>query len=454
MGRKESKLTKKPVFMHDKMYNIVPDITTTNRMHGLEDIPTIPRQKPLPLTATGKKYEALPNLWDVHAPSRCYNNAALTRPNPCISPDNLSQPDVKKPRVPLACLDLMSIKQKIDKAEKKEKKAKKKKSRPAPKQMTAYQEDKTNEQNENNLPLAHIPRPPDNPLDPSKPRRIVRIKQDMFSQSLGPEKIAEIVSMVTGNQEGFGYLQQTGKSDYLNGEEQYGYINPDPFSGYIHPADTLPGVIDPNQEVGFFDNFPGYIHPADTLPGVMNSDQEMGYFFPGYIHPADTMPGVMNSDQEMGYSFPGYIHPADTLPGVMNSDKEMEYSFPGFIHPADTLPGMMETGQDMKYSCEVPGMNSFRSEISSDSLGGFPQIRCTTVTKPEDTSGYVKPRTEKDSLVANPLVLPKPQRQIFKCASPEQFKSLRQRSTTKSTHKQRSKNTNQKLLSINSNVTI
>eukprot|EP00105_Crassostrea_gigas_P045515 XP_019929663.1 PREDICTED: uncharacterized protein LOC109620852 [Crassostrea gigas] len=430
MGRKESKLTKKPVFMHDQMYNIVPDITTTNRMHGLEEIPTIPRQKPLPLTATGKKYEALPNLGEVRAPSRCNNNAALTRPNPCISPDNLSQPDVKKPRVPLACLDLMSIKQKIDKAEKKEKKAKKKKSKPAPKQMTAYQENKTNEQNKNILPMAHIPRPPDNPLDPSKPRRIVRIKQEIFCQSLGPEKIAEIVSMVTGNQDGFGYLQQTGESDYLNGEEQYGYINPDPFSGYIHPADTLPGVTDPNQEVGFFDNFPGYIHPADTLPGVMNLDQEMGYSFPGYIHPADTMPGVMNSDQEI------------------------RYSFPGCIHPADTLPGMMETGQDMEYSCEVPGMNSFRSEICSDSLGGFPQIRCTTVTTPEDKSGYVKPRTGKESLVANPLIFTKPQRQMFKCASPEQFKSLRQRSTMKSTHKQRSKNTNQKLLSINSNVTI
>uniref|UniRef100_K1RDF5 Putative ferric-chelate reductase 1-like protein n=1 Tax=Magallana gigas TaxID=29159 RepID=K1RDF5_MAGGI len=357
MGRKESKLTKKPVFMHDQMYNIVPDITTTNRMHGLEEIPTIPRQKPLPLTATGKKYEALPNLGEVRAPSRCNNNAALTRPNPCISPDNLSQPDVKKPRVPLACLDLMSIKQKIDKAEKKEKKAKKKKSKPAPKQMTAYQENKTNEQNKNILPMAHIPRPPDNPLDPSKPRRIVRIKQEIFCQSLGPEKIAEIVSMVTGNQDGFGYLQQTGESDYLNGEEQYGYINPDPFSGYIHPADTLPGVTDPNQE-------------------------------------------------------------------------------------------------DMEYSCEVPGMNSFRSEICSDSLGGFPQIRCTTVTTPEDKSGYVKPRTGKESLVANPLIFTKPQRQMFKCASPEQFKSLRQRSTMKSTHKQRSKNTNQKLLSINSNVTI
>nr|XP_019929663.2 uncharacterized protein LOC109620852 [Crassostrea gigas] len=276
----------------------------------------------------------------------------------------------------------------------------------------------------------------------------------MFSQSLGPEKIAEIVSMVTGNQQGFGFLQQTGESDYLNGEEQYGYINPNLFSGYIHPADTLPGVIDPNQEVGFFDKFPGYIHPADTMPGVMNSDQEMGYSFPGYIHPADMLPGVMNSDHKIGYSFPGYIHPADTLPGVMNSDQEIGYSFPGYIHPADTLPGMMETGQDVGYSCEAPGMNSFRSEICPDSLGGFPQIRCTTVTTPEDTSGYVKPRTGKDSLVANSLIFPKPQRQLFKCASPEQFKSLRQRSTMKSTHKQRSKNSNQKLLSINSNVTI
>lgn len=132
MVRRESKLTKKPVFMHDKMNNIVPDITTTKRMHGMEEIPTIPRQKTLPLTATGKKYEALPNLGEVHAPSRCNNNTTLTRPNPCISPDILSQPDVKKPRVPLACLDLKSIKQKIDKAHKKEKKVKKKKSKPAP----------------------------------------------------------------------------------------------------------------------------------------------------------------------------------------------------------------------------------------------------------------------------------------------------------------------------------
>ena len=406
MVRRESKLTKKPVFMHDKMYNIVPDITTTKRMHGVDEIPTIPRQKPLPLTATGKKYEALPNLGEVHAPSRCNNNATLTRPNPCISPDILSQPDVKKPRVPLACLDLKSIKQKIDKAEKKEKKAKKKKSKPAPKQMTACAaEEKLSVQKENNPPLAHIPRPPDTPLDPSKPRRIVRIRQEMFYQSLGPEKIAEIVNMVTGNQEGLGYLQQPGENDYLSSEQQYGYINPDPFSGYIHPADMLPEVIDQNQDIGYSNNFPGYIHPADTLPGVIDSNQEMGY------------------------------------------------SFPGYIHPADTLPEMMDTNQDMGYSCQLPGLNLFKSEPSSDSVGGFPQIKRTA---PEELLGYVKPKdTSKDSLVANPLILPKPQKQIFKCASQEQFKSLCKRSTMKSTHqKQRSKNTNQKLLSINSNVTI
>uniref|UniRef100_K1PLL4 Uncharacterized protein n=1 Tax=Magallana gigas TaxID=29159 RepID=K1PLL4_MAGGI len=378
MVRRESKLAKKPVFMHDKMYNIVPDITTTKRMHGVDEIPTIPRQKPLPLTATGKKYEALPNLGDVHAPSRCNNNATLTRPNPCISPDILSQPDVKKPRVPLACLDLKSIKQKIDKAEKKEKKAKKRKSKPAPKQMTAYQEEKPNVQKENNPPLDHIPHPPDTPLDPSKPRRIVRIRQEMFYQSLGPEKIAEIVNMVTGNQGGLGYLQQPGENDYLSSEQQYGYINPDPFSGYIHPADTLPGVMDSNQEMGF--------------------------------------------------------------------------SFPGYIHPADTLPEMMDTNQDMGYPCQVLGQISFNPEIGSDSVGGFPQIKRTA---PEEKLGFVKHKdTGKDSLVANPLILPKPQRQIFKCASPEQFKSLCKSSTLKSTQKQRSKNTNRKLLSINTNVTI
>ncbi|XP_034328896.2 uncharacterized protein [Magallana gigas] len=392
MGRRESKLTKKPVFMHDKMYNIVPDITTTKRMHGVDEIPTIPRQKPLPLTATGKKYEALPNLGEVHAPSRCNNNATLTRPNPCISPDIVSQPDVKKPRIPLACLDLKSIKQKMDKAEKKDKKAKKKKSKPAPKQMTAYQEEKPNVQNENNPPLAHIPRPPDTPLDPSKPRRIVRIKQEMFYQSLGPEKIAEIVNMVTGNQEGLGYVQQSDENDYLSLEQQYGYINPDPFSGYIHPADMLPEVIDQNQNIGYSDNFSGYIHPADTLPGVIDPNQD--------IHV-----GCYNG-------FPGYINPANTLSGVVDSNQEMGYLFPIFINPADTLPEMMDTNQDMGYPCQVLGQISFNPEIGLDSVGGFPQIKRTA---PEEKLGFVKHKdTGKDSLVANPLILPKPQRQIFK----------------------------------------
>lgn len=384
--------------------------------------------------------------------------------------------------MPFACLDLKSIKQKIDKAEKKEKKANKKKSKPAPKQMTAYAEEKTNEQKENNLPLAHIPRPSDTPLDHSKPRRIVRIKQEMFYQSLGPKKIAEILIMVTGNQERLGYIQQPGEKNYLSSEQQCGFINPNSFSGFIHPADTLhgvidpnqeieysnnflgyintadtlPGVIDPNQEIGYFDNFHGYIHPADTLPGVIDPNQQIVYSenFPGYIHPADTLPGVINPNQDIGYSnnFPGYIHPGDTLPGVIDSNQEMKYSFPGYIHPADTLPEMMDTYQNMGYPCQVPRQNSFKPEISSDSLGGFPQSKRTT---PEAMLGYAKPKnTVKDSLFANPLILPKPQRQIFKCASPEQFKSLCKRSTMKSTQKQRSKNTNQKLLSINSNVTI
>ena len=122
MGRRVANVIKKSVFMHDHMQSIIPDIMTAKDVYHVEERHAFPVQKPLPLAAPSKKYTVLPSMEKASSQLK-YNNDALSRPNPCISPDAFSQPEIKKPRVPLACLDIQTIKEKMTKAEKKEKKA-------------------------------------------------------------------------------------------------------------------------------------------------------------------------------------------------------------------------------------------------------------------------------------------------------------------------------------------
>jgi hypothetical protein len=142
------------------MYSIIPDIPIN------QELPP-KAEKPAPIKVSGKKYEVLPGVGEFQPPSR---DSKCTKPrfNPRIEP--LHEAGAKS-RIPLACLDPDKIQQAIIKAEKKDKKRRKKTTKPPPPTQPEYSQDAYS------VPQVHIPHPPPYPLDPTQPRRLVRIIQ-------------------------------------------------------------------------------------------------------------------------------------------------------------------------------------------------------------------------------------------------------------------------------------
>ncbi|XP_056003090.1 uncharacterized protein LOC130049451 [Ostrea edulis] len=175
MFRNFQKKNEELVFIHDNMYKVIPDIPVTQEL-------SIPKEvKQPPMKGSGKKYEVLPHVGDFQPLSRDNTTARL---NPCI--EALPETPAKKSRVPLACLAMEKIQKSISKAEKKEKKKRKKTPKPPP---SAPPEDIYI------MPQVFIPQPPPYPLDPTKARRIVKIKKPSGIQCMDVEQyIAHVTS--------------------------------------------------------------------------------------------------------------------------------------------------------------------------------------------------------------------------------------------------------------------
>ncbi|XP_062618465.1 uncharacterized protein LOC134280047 [Saccostrea cucullata] len=263
MGRRDKK-SDDTLFIHSNMYSIIPDIPKANSIQPREKIPSIPTKK---LPSKSKQYEVLPHLGEFVPPSFC-NNA--TRSAPCIELERLAEPTAKKLRPPLACLDVESIRKKIDKAEKKQKKAKKKKAKPPPKEVYVERENPMQQLMEQYIKMmpheVHIPHPPLFPLDPTMLRRIVKIKTPTSVTEL---TIEQYVSLVTSGQDPFSAGDPSAYTSYANPEEFIGY--PDPQTG-----GRLPDLG------AYMDSFQGdgYMNPPDVYQDNINPDRYGNPEFP------------------------------------------------------------------------------------------------------------------------------------------------------------------------------
>ena len=413
MGRRITNIVKKPVFMHDNMQSIIPDIMTARDVYHREERHAFPVQKPLPLAASGKKYTVLPCLEKASSQFKYNKDTAVSRPNPCISPDASSEPEIKKPRVPLACMDIQTIKEKMNKAEKKEKKAQKKKARPAPKQITVNAAESQSEQKNDNLPLVHIPHPPDHPVDMSRPRRIVRFKRPVSFQNITPEQFVNMATSVLDNCDG---IQPAAGLEYLDPvEELYREPQSDPYSDpYVHPVDTLPMMMDLSYGDVQPSSFVGYTHPVDSFPGIVEQQMQPDPVL-GHRHPVYKLPGILDLQVQPNPVF-GHAHQVDTLPGIDNQPPDNGYY-----------------GQSLPFV----GLGSLKQDFYGEVFAGYPEIRRTGQLGSYGEAGQ---QSHKGKLAPIPSVTPK---------DPKINNRPR-----KSTPKQRPKNANRKLISINSCVNI
>ncbi|XP_062618463.1 uncharacterized protein LOC134280044 [Saccostrea cucullata] len=225
MGRREKK-NKELLFVHDKMYSIIPDIPTAKGIQEKEKVLSIQRPKPSPLKASGKRYEVLPRAGDIFPPSLPANTSRL---HPKID-TIMSEPKTKKMKAPLACLDTERIRETIDKAKNKSRKAKKKSTEPPPKEF--YQQiNDSNKQHESTVPQAHIPRPPSNPNDPAKQRRIVKLRQSTSCRDLDIGQYESPMNSVI--------LQRSvhHSEDYMVFDQGSRNVNPEQYMEYPNPAE-------------------------------------------------------------------------------------------------------------------------------------------------------------------------------------------------------------------------
>ncbi|XP_061194753.1 uncharacterized protein LOC133202907 [Saccostrea echinata] len=296
MGRKEKK-NRELLFIHDKMYSIIPDIPTAKGFQEKEKIPSIQRQKPLPLKASGKSYEVLPQAGDILPTSLCSDTA---RPYPGIDTNIMSEPKTKKLKAPLACLDTERIREKIDKAEKKSKKAKKKTAKPPPKEFYLQIND-SNKQHENTLYQMHVPQPPSSPIDPTKPRRIVKIRQSTSCRVLDIGQYKGFMNSVK--------LQQNVhySKEYMHPDQCVTYLNHEQYMEHANPAEYAV-YKDPNPVIGFmnpgkYNGCPSPTDYAEFMDSNLVMEQINAFPYCGCSPPTE-FAGYRNPKQSIGYLNP------------------------------------------------------------------------------------------------------------------------------------------------------
>ena len=279
--------------------------------------------------------------------------------------------------------------------------------------------------------MVHIPHPPDHPVDTSRPRRIVRFKRPVSYQNITPEQFAGVVSSVPDNGDG---IHTTAALEYLDpAEEVYQEPQSDPHGGpYIHPVDTLPGIMELSYGDVQPDPFVGYANPVDSLPGIVEQQMQPG-LLEGYVDPKVIFPGILKQQTQPNPVL-GNIHPVDTLPGILDKHGQPNPVF-GPNHPVDTLPGIDNQPPDNGYNAhDLPfvALSSLKQDIYGEGFAGYPEIRLTG-----QLGSYGEARHQsKGRLAPIPSVI---------------LKNDRPR---KSTQKQRPTNTSRKLISINCSVNV